>query len=302
VDGTDVTVIISCTQVPAELVETLSSVQHQTVPFECLLSVPASLKAEASRLLKQNGFGAAFRVVETETRSYGALANIAIEKASGRFIAFLRSTDLLVPDYLQKVLAHCKSFNADAATVGIRTFGEAKVTLEEHIETVDLLASPWLPIALVVRRTLLTVAGNQSLSSEMNGLELADLLLRLNRAEARLTHLRNPLYLYRHKTESNPHYDRSLKLFMEANADLYKDNWQQILAAKDARIRALSEELAPTFERLKQDHEDLQIKYTNLAEKHEQLEEHHARSLNSIKVTGTHLLRAIFSRFSINRT
>lgn len=278
-----------------QLVQTFSSVSLQSVEWTCIVVADSRDSSEAITAAVA-GAGQRARIVFRDD-PLQAMTALASAVATGEFVTFLAPGDLMAPEYLKKTMEHARRYNADVVLGDVRVFDRARAVLRAPQSVAQILAFPWFPLAITVRRD---VFRKLEPAKVPGGFELADLAVRLLASANRFSSLNEPLYLYRQVSE-HPEFSRSISKFMDAHEKLYQENWQEILSLKDARISALTEELAPKYEQLKQEHEELQDKFANLKTKHEALEEHHAQSLSSVKVTGVHLIRSILSRVTLKR-
>lgn len=277
----------------------LNSVRHQTyTALECIVAAPDTASDRATKLLSQD-LDTRFRLCITDSSNEAGLLNAATATASGEYMMVLSSDDLLAPTCLENAMACRHEYNADYVVIDVRAFQDARSiqpapTGQSALQ--DVLASPQAPVALLYRKEL---AG--PFNERVAPLHMAAALIKLIAAELQPAHLKSPLYFWRRKRFDSSILQGSLNHFMDEHVELYRSNWKEILAAKEIQIEALTNDLAANYESLKHENEMLQSKFDQLSEKHQELEEHHARSLSSIKVTGTHLLRAIFSKAGLNR-
>lgn len=295
-----ITVIISSSpQVNGEsLRQCLTSVSHQTfVPWECLVAVPESQAEHTRILLAEQGFDSRFKVCTAGSENDAELLNAAAKLAQGEYVLVLGARDLLAPTCLDSALTCRNKYNADYVLIDVRGFQDARTIHAAPAGPVDVLASPGAAIALLYRRIV-----TDSFNDRVAPFHLPAALLKIMAAPYQVARLRSPLYFCRVQETDNSILQGSLERFMDEHSELYSSNWKEIMAAKDSQIQALTNGLAADYEALKHENEMLQSRFDQLSEKHQNLEEHHARSLSSIKVTGTHLLRAIFSRFQLTRS
>ncbi|MBY0550354.1 MAG: hypothetical protein K2W95_23955 [Candidatus Obscuribacterales bacterium] len=296
-----ITVIVSSVpQLNGEsLRQCLTSVGHQTfASLECLLSVPQSQAEQTNRLLSEQGFDSRFKLcTAADSENEAILINTALKIAQGDFVLILGANDLLAPTCLDSAITCRNDYNADYVLIDVRAFQDARTIYAAPAGQVDILASPRAAVALLCRRELLG-----PFNERVAPFHLQSALVRLMAASHRAARLISPLYLWRLQKTDSSLLQGSLERFMDEHAEIYSANWKEIMASKDSQIHELTNELAANYEALKHENEMLQSKFDQLSEKHQNLEEHHARSLSSIKVTGIHLLRAIFSRFQVTRS
>lgn len=290
----EVSVFVSALQLSAELVQCLTSIQNQTfASFECVLCVPQELAETAQKLLQSHRLDSRFAIHSIQTSNETTLLSSALKNSLARFVTFVAAHDLLAPTYLQATLEYRDTFNADYVVSDCRFFNDARTIMKAPARVAEVLAFPWLSRSLLCKREELP-----RLNESLPRFHTADLLLKLmSSATAKPALLASPLYLARVRRTDFSSLTRSLNQFMSEHSELYTANWKEVLAEKDRKIFELSNALTAEYETLKTEQEHLQNKHTELTEQHEKLQEHHARSLASIKVTGTHLLRAIFCRF-----
>lgn len=293
-----ITVILIADSVDQALRNAISSLENQTTPGEYLLAVDAANADAAESLLRKNNLLSTVRIF-AHTHGLSYAVDAAAQSARGALVSFLRSNDLFAPTYLETVQKYFTEFNCEMVACDVKSFNEARNLIPAPDGIVDILSKPWLPLALTIRRDRLV---DVKFASAAPSIGLARVALFLLQQNCMFRVLRSPLYFHR----SEIHDDQLLSSanlgeFMEMHAEAYRENWKEVLLAKDQVIYQLSGDLAPKYERLKQEHEKLEARFNELNEKYEELEAHHARSLSSIKVTGVHLLRAIFSRFSTGK-
>lgn len=295
-----ITVIVSSSpQLNADsLRQCLTSVSHQTfVSWECLVAVPQNLAEPTKKLMTEQGFDARFKLCSADSNNDADLLNAAANHAQGDYVMVLGADDLLAPTCLDSALTCRNEYNADYVLIDVRAFQNARTIHAAPTGPVSVLASPGAAIALLCRRELLG-----SFNERLAPLHLPAALLRIMAAPRQVARLKSPLYFWRVQETDSSTLKGSLERFMDEHSELYSSNWKEIMAAKDSQIQALTNELAADYEALKHENEMLQSRFDQLSEQHQNLEEHHSRSLSSIKVTGTHLLRAILSRFQVTRS
>lgn len=115
-----ISVIIPVFNTGDRLEECLQSVASQTYPgFECILVDDGSTDGSGAICdqfaLQDNRF----KVIHQENRGVSAARNKGLEVASGEYVAFVDSDDLVAPRYLEAMLGKMKESGADLVICGM---------------------------------------------------------------------------------------------------------------------------------------------------------------------------------------
>lgn len=107
-----ISVVIPCYNASATIAATIESALGQNVPFEIVVVNDGSTDASTDVL---RSFGDRIRWVSTPNRGVSAARSLGTEMASGDFVQYLDSDDLLVPGTLAARLSAIESSGADVA-------------------------------------------------------------------------------------------------------------------------------------------------------------------------------------------
>ncbi len=199
-----ISVIVPVFDTPASyLAACIASVRAQTYPFwELCLCDDASSHPDTLQLLARiQGIDPRIRIRRlTENRGIAEASNLAVEMASGEFIAMLDHDDTIEPDALLEVaraLFHAPETDViytdedkiDPNGVLIDTYYKPDFS-PEHLESVMYVLH-----MMVVRKKLFLELGG--FRDEYAGAQDYDLMLRLSRRTQKVHHIQKALYHWR---------------------------------------------------------------------------------------------------------
>lgn len=280
-----VSIIIPVPTATEHLSSCLDSIKLQTAK-------PAEVIVVATQGTAVETINGAKLIWSTKTKS-AEILNEIVPVTEGDLLLVLSPDDLLAPTHLEENTKLLRQHNCDGVFGAVRVFDDVRMVSPAPEKVVDLLASPAQPLSFLFRRTLFNALKGYDPSS--SPFELTDFAARALQSSDRLKQSNSPLYFYRAKMQTNA--PSSFEGFVACHAGQYNQHLAEILQTKDRQLRRLTGQLAPQCERLRSDLESLRFEHEAANRKYESLAEHHRQALSSIKVTFTHLLKAISSRF-----
>lgn len=278
---TKIAVIVLPGDEPAHLLQCLDSINAQTRKAdEVILAGGCKTSAPA---------GYRLAIIEGDCDSTANLINRSVKSSTADLFLVMPDHDLLAPTFLESASEHLQRFNSELTVVSTRVFEASRLTTTAPTAALQVLAAPNQPVPMLFRRRIFdSLSGFQSAGAPH---ELADFAIRALTETKHISSVELPLYYFRPQLPF-----AKTQALIELHKQLYTQHLTEILELKDQQVGKLVAELAPQCERLRTDLEKLQFNHASLASKHNELEEHHARSLASIKVTATHLVKAISAK------
>jgi GT2 family glycosyltransferase/glycosyltransferase involved in cell wall biosynthesis len=199
-----ISLIVPVYNVPAVYLQAcVASVQRQSYPFWelCLCDDASTDEGTRAVLAALQGTDPRIRIRRlSDNRGIAAASNLAVEMATGEFIAMLDNDDTLEPDALLEI-ARALFIDGDIDVIytdedKIDEFGRKIDTYykpdfsPEHLESVMYVLH-----MLVVRKKLFLDIGG--FRAEYSGAQDFDLMLRLSRETTRVHHIQKALYHWR---------------------------------------------------------------------------------------------------------
>lgn len=241
------------------------------------------------------------------------------------YVLLLSGNCLLKPNALVQLLELLESTKAEVVLLVHQYLGAIKGVQDSPATIVNLLAFPDSNPLLCIRRSLLDGSlaerdnqldkqldnreNNQlhnlqnsklDLDANLGPFLLTDLAIRLMMIPGiSIAHGKEPLSII--MAEATSTEESTLKLFYEKHKGLVARELASIQTLKSALINSLLLNLAPKLTSQEHDLAILQEENSRLKKDLAQLQEHHHRCLNSVQVTGKHLLIALASKLALKR-
>lgn len=132
------------------LEETLGYLRAQTMPdFEALIVDDGSTDGGPGTVERIGKEDPRFRLIRQENRFAGAARNNGLSKAQGKYVLFLDSDDLFLPDMLEKAVARAEETDADVVTFDADFFN---CRTKRYTEKKRYLQSRYMPAGVFSAR------------------------------------------------------------------------------------------------------------------------------------------------------
>jgi glycosyltransferase involved in cell wall biosynthesis len=300
-----VSIIVSSLADPQKLNRCMESLNAQTFqPFEVIVGVNGLNGRNTVSDVSKNSPVKFLQLDDSTARpSMARFVNAAIKQSSGDLVIVLPDSYLLAPTFLEVTCAKLEESNCTGVFTNIRVVGRTQTILQRYLDAVNLLALPSEPVALLFKRKMFEAVGD--LLADFEPLEFTEFLVRALISGAVFRSVERPLCFYNYESMTTEEYFQAEQLACEKLLHKYQEyylqNMAKISAAKDARLYQLTSAVLPRLELLDANFMELKSAHENLNAKYNELDEHHRQSLASIKVTFTHLVRAVSAKLLLKR-
>jgi glycosyltransferase involved in cell wall biosynthesis len=260
------------------LIEAVESVKAQSYPhWELIIVDDGSDRLRAQEILQETAEGFTNIVIlrHETNRGVSAAKNTAFSASKGELIVPVDSDDVIVPNYLQKMVDALLSSDADGIYCDLKKFGLVELECCSKTDPIRILSGWFPPNPVLIKREVFEAVGGYDLSFDLG--EDACFWIAAHNAGKRFEHLHEPLYLYRSHAESGTSrrgrdYPLILTKLARKYPELYSENVIAIidlLAEHWVKDIDVHRNLLSEFHKLEAEYKHLHREFHNLLEKTE---------------------------------
>lgn len=212
------------------LIEAVESVKAQSYPrWELIVVDDGSDRLPAREILLKTteGFPNIVILRHENNRGVSAAKNTAFASSKGELIVPVDSDDVIVPDYLSKMVNALLSGGSDGVYCDLKKFGLVETECCSKTDPVRILSGWFPPNPVLMKREVFEAVGGYDLSFDLG--EDACFWVSAHKLGKKFEHLHEPLYLYRSHSESGTsrrgrEYPLILSKLAHKYPELYSDN------------------------------------------------------------------------------